>query len=126
MFKCAACGRDTERRSANQKYCQGCAYFIHVKQTIDAQRLARQKKEADAARIKKEASKAEERRKKAERLVTLTLEGKSLRRIAAEAKAFGLSYGQYSAAISSGGIRQLLRHRGITNPEAVLRGIKIK
>lgn len=54
------------------------------------------------------------------------LSGKSLARVDAEAHAFGLSYGQYTAAIRSGGIIQLLKSKGIRNYRKILRDLEVR
>ncbi|NCB52268.1 MAG: hypothetical protein EOM54_10355 [Clostridia bacterium] len=48
------------------------------------------------------------------------LEGKPLDLVAAEAKAVGMSYGQYRAAVSSGMIERVLREKRIFDgPERI-------
>ncbi len=54
------------------------------------------------------------------------LTGKSLARVDAEAHAFGLSYGQYTAAVRSGGIIPLLKSKGIRNYRKILREIEVR
>lgn len=54
------------------------------------------------------------------------LRGKSLARVDAEAHAFGLSYGQYTAAVRSGGIIPLLKSKGIRNNRKILREIEVR
>ena len=99
-IECARCGCATERIAPNQKYCPGCS------------------------RAKKRPA-GKKRKSLSERLCDhRDLRGKSLARVDAEAKAFGLSYGQYTAAVYSGGIDALLKSRGFDDPAAVLRGIR--
>ena len=54
------------------------------------------------------------------------LTGKSLARVDAEARAFGLSYGQYTAAVRSGGIIPLLKNKGIRHYRKILREIEVR
>ncbi len=100
-IECAKCGRAVERTAPNQKYCSCCG------------------------RGKKSYARGKGRRKSmAERLLDhRDLRGKSLNRVDAEARAFGLSYGQYTAAVYSGGIDALLRSKGIEDPAAILRNV---
>ena len=102
-IECHCCGAKTPRTSPNRKYCSECAEKI------------------SKSPIRKKKSKASERL-----LDWHDLRGKSLRRVDAEAKAFGLSYGQYTAAVYSGGIDALLRSRGCRDPRAVLMGVKVR
>lgn len=98
---CVNCGRRVLRTAPNRKYCRSCAekmYRSGRKKGLSAQRLQNWR----------------------------DLKGKSLARVDAEARAFGLSYGQYTAAVYSGGIDSLLRSRGFNDPGAVLKEIKIR
>lgn len=100
-IECAKCGAAVERIAPNQKYCSLCG------------RGKRKKTRGKTGR-----------RSLAERLADhRDLSGKSLRRVDAEAKAFGLSYGQYTAAVYSGGIDALLKSRGIEDPAGILRNV---
>ena len=102
-IECHCCGEKTPRTSPNRKYCSRCAEKIAKSPT------------------------RKRRSKSAERLLDWRdLRGKSLNRVDAEAKAFGLSYGQYTAAVYSGGIDALLRSRGFIDPKAVLMGVKAR
>ncbi|MBE7016658.1 MAG: hypothetical protein E7420_00670 [Ruminococcaceae bacterium] len=99
-IECARCGKAVERTAPNQKYCPNCS------------------------RARKRPA-GKKRKSPSERLCDhRDLRGKSLARVDAEAKAFGLSYGQYTAAVYSGGIDALLKSRGYDDPAAVLRDIK--
>lgn len=53
------------------------------------------------------------------------LTGKSANRVTAEANAFGLSYGIYSAACRSGTIIPLLKDKGIHHYRKILRELEI-
>lgn len=99
-INCADCGRRVERTSPNRKYCRRCA---------EKRRAARRRKKPDP------------------RLNDWhDLRGKSLARVDAEAKAFGLSYGHYTAAVYSGGIDPLLKSLGFEDPGAVLEGLRVR
>lgn len=54
------------------------------------------------------------------------LSGKSLARVDAEAHAFGLSYGQYTAAVRSGTIIPLLKSKGIHHYRKILRELEVR
>jgi len=98
---CAICGRRVVKTSPNRKYCRSCA---------EKAKRGGKKRKLSTARL----------------LSWRDLRGKSLARVDAEAKAFGLSYGQYTAAVYSCGIDALLRSRGITDPAQVLRGVRLR
>ncbi len=98
---CVSCGRRVVKTAPNRKYCRACAE--------KAKRSGRKRK-LSTARL----------------LSWQDLRGKSLARVDAEAKAFGLSYGQYTAAVYSGGIDALLRSRGFSDPAEVLRGVRVR
>ena len=98
---CQRCGRSFEKTHGSQRYCPLC-------------------RRPGSAKYKRSAP------KKARLLDWHDLRGKSLARVDAEAKAFGLSYGQYTAAVYSGGIDALLRSRGFIDPKAVLMGVKAR
>ena len=100
-IECVSCGRRIARTAPNRKYCRACA---------EKAKRAGRRGRLSARRL----------------LSWRDLRGKSLARVDAEAKAFGLSYGQYTAAVYSGGIDALLRSRGFTDPAEVLRGVKVK
>lgn len=123
-FVCECCGKEGKKNNATQRYCNA-----ECRKRVDKEKRRRYRQEREAD--KRAAAVMEERRerhatKPDARLRELSLEGKSLARVDAEARAFGLSYGQYTAAIRSGGIIQLLRSRGITNWREILQNIEIK
>lgn len=99
---CAICGRRVPRTSPNRKYCRACADKMH--------RSGRKRRGLSDQCLNNWRD----------------LRGKSLARVDAEAKAFGLSYGQYTAAVYSGGIDTLLRSRGFNDPGGVLKGLRIR
>lgn len=113
---CGECGRETKRNAANQKYCPGCA--ILRRHRLNEESKERRRNEAILRGIKGD--------EETELLNTLTTKGKRLARIVAEARAFGMTYGTYTAAIRDGSIERILRAKGFTDPEAVLRGLTIK
>lgn len=113
FLNCQICGKKTERSSNNQKYCPECSKVAWKSLYLERQKAA--------AKLREEA------KKKAAKLPDwCNLEGKSLARVDAEAKAFGLSYGQYTAAVASGSIDQLLKMKGIKNPRKILSQIEVK
>ena len=100
-INCEICGRRVVRTAPNRKYCRACA---------EKKRGSRKKGKAARAKL----------------LDWHDLRGKSLARVDAEAHAFGLSYGQYTAAVYSGGIDALLRSRGVDDPAEVLRNVRAR
>ncbi len=115
---CACCEKKFKPSHSSRKYCDRC----------------RGATEGERKRIRIKAGlPVDKSEKKAKRepdesvlLDHHKLKGKSLARVDAEAKAFGLTYGQYTAAVYSGGIDQLLKSKDIDDPVAVLRGVKVK
>lgn len=123
FLDCQICGKRTERSSNNQKYCPECSKVAWKSLYLERQKAA--------AKLREDAKKASPppcpRKKKTAKLPDwCNLEGKSLARVDAEAKAFGLSYGQYTAAVASGSIDQLLKMKGIKNPRKILSKIEVK
>lgn len=114
MFTCPMCGEVTERKTTNKKYCTECA-AKRLKMT------AVQRQQLDlllgATKVKRPT--------KSEEFTTFDPKGKSLERLNAEARAFGMNYGRYVAACHSGSIVQLVESMGIKDWQAVLRGISI-
>lgn len=123
-FTCDCCGKVGVKKVPTQRFCcRACSDKVnreerkHYFAQYEADRRAAAKMEQHRAdHASDEGAKFDE----------LRLEGKSLARVDAEAHAFGLTYGQYTAAIRSGGIEQLLRYKGITNWKEILQGIKTK
>lgn len=109
---CRECGRETKRNSQSQKYCPGCA-------------IARRARLNEASRLRRKAE-AAGKTPNGERLNSLTIGDKRTARIVAEARAFGMTYGTYTAAIRDGSIERVLRAKGFDDPEAVLRELTIK
>ncbi|MBQ8264145.1 MAG: hypothetical protein IJY96_05145 [Oscillospiraceae bacterium] len=119
-FVCTICGK--EGMGKGNKYCPDCA---------GTAKQENMRTKYEKRRANEKAAEREERKRlrepSAEQLLDWhDLSGKSLARVDAEAKAFGLSYGQYTSAVRCGSIDQLLRSRGIADPAAVLREIKVK
>lgn len=116
---CDMCGKEVPRRSFKHKYCSECSQSKQVKQIQEAKHRAKKKREAEEA--------AEAKRREQEKaLNSLTATGKSTARVVAEARAFGMTYGTYTAAIRDGSIERILHAKGFTDPEAVLRGLTIR
>ena len=91
-IQCAMCGAETPRRSPNQKYCPVCAR----KRGDYRPRASGRKKRSGTA--KEDIS---------------SLAGKSLSRVAAEAAALGLQYGEYTVLVKEGMIERWCRERGV-------------
>ena len=113
LMKCAECGRIIERNAPSQKFCKECA-------------ASRRYQKSKARRAQKRIEAALKQEEDPALLNTLTTKGKSVPRIIAEARAFGMTYGTYTAAIRDGSIERVLRAKGFADPEAVLRGLDIK
>lgn len=116
IINCAMCGIEMERTSPKHKYCKVCAYE-RVKRSAKAAK-EREKREREVALVKEKSQE--------DMLCVLTLAGKTANRITAEARAFGMTYGTYSAAVRDGSIDKILKAKGFTDPEAILREVSIK
>lgn len=110
---CGECGKEMLRRSRSHKYCDECAHVR--KRRLENERRARQK-----------TAQPEKKKTPKDVLCIFTLTGKTANRITAEANAFGMTYGTYCAAVRDGCIEKLLKARGISDPETILREVKIK
>lgn len=116
-INCQLCGAEIEITNRNQKYCATCRNA--AKGIVEKDYKARKRKEkAKTAHCALTAGgiKWDE----------FDLTGKSLARVDAEAKLFGMSYGQYTAAVRGGSIKQVLKHKGIKNPKKMLRELKTR
>ena len=116
---CQICGKTVEMHSGNQIFCRDCA-----QEGYRMNQAARPRKRRSAGKGAGPPAAAKRKRPDINDVHDLT--GKSLARVDAEAKALGLSYGQYTAAVRSGSIDRVLAAKGITDPRKVLRQIKIK
>lgn len=113
--ECAACGESFMRLKNRAKYCPECM-------SLSAQR----RRDMKAAREMALIEAVEQSTKKHVRYASFDLTGKSLRRVDAEAKLFGMSYGQYTAACYCGSIEQVLLMKGIKNPKKKLKELEVK
>ena len=86
---CVVCGAVTTRSGGRQKYCPAC-------------------RDMRAAYRKRGAKPPEE-------CTIYSLSGKSLARVAAEAKALGLNYGEYSTLVNERCAERWCRDRGINS-----------
>lgn len=116
---CGECGREVPRKSIKHKYCDECAYIRQKR----ASRAAKERKKNERLAAAKAEAEAE---KQKDVLCIFTLADKTANRITAEANAFGMTYGTYCAAVRDGCIEKLLKSRGISDPEAILREVKVK
>lgn len=106
-IKCLVCGCEIVA-APNRKYCPECAEERIKKQ----RKLGRER----AAQRRRESAAAEKTKNARDKL--FTLEGKSLSEVALEAKALGMTYGQYVNACSVGTIIKLLEADGISRDKA--------
>ncbi len=115
LFTCPACGEVAERKTPNKKYCTDCA-AKRQKMTVT------QRQQMDlllgVTKLKRPTT--------SEALATFDPKGKSIERLNAEARAFGMTYGQYVAAVACGSIVHVVESKGIKDWQAVLRSIYIK
>lgn len=136
-ISCSNCGKLVRRASGGHKYCRDCSDKIVNGKAKAAYRRRKEDREKPTENPKaKEPEKLKEMpeprsRLESEEEVLLNyhdLSGKSANRVSAEAKAFGFgsSYGKYEACVRSGMIDRWLADKGITDPVAVLREIKVK
>ena len=105
-IKCLGCGCEIVA-APNRKYCSDCA-------------KARQREAVKRARAKASSHSVKEYGKEqiTKRDKLFALEGKSLSEVALEAKALGMTYGQYVSACSVGTITKLLEADGISRDKA--------
>lgn len=105
-IKCLGCGCEIVA-APNRKYCSDCA-------------KARQQEAVRRARAKASSLRGKERGKEqiTKRDKLFALEGKSLSEVALEAKALGMTYGQYVSACSVGTITKMLEADGISRDKA--------
>lgn len=106
-IKCLGCGCEIVA-APNRKYCPDCAHE-RIKQQI-------RQSHKRAAQRDKEKIAAEKTKSTRDKL--FALEGKSLSEVALEAKALGMTYGQYANACSVGTITKLLAADGISRDKA--------
>lgn len=114
---CQLCGVEMEITNRNQKHCAVCrnaAKGIVEKRSTSTGN--REKAKAALSVLSAGGIKWDE----------FDLTGKSLARVDAEAKLFGMSYGQYTAAVRGGSIKQILKYKGIKNPKKMLRELKTR
>lgn len=90
---CKECGIEVPRKSNRQKYCEACAA---------------KKKKCPSKYVPKEGATY------GNGYGTWDLRGKSLSEIALEARALGMSYGEYVNACNSGSMKAILLQRGIS------------
>lgn len=106
---CAACGEVFEPYYRHGVYCQACKKLSAV---------LRSKMRTERELALYEAEEAATRRKPKGPFDTTY---KDLRRIDAECKLFGISYGKYTAACREGTIEKLLKAKGFKNPRKMLK-----
>ena len=107
--KCAICKTQITAPERVQKYCKACAPGVKRAQMLE--RYYEQKEESAA----KEKFKSPSRKNP-----------KSLSRLAAEAAAVGLTYGQYTSSINAGTLAQVLVNRGVIDYEKRIATVKIR
>ena len=105
--KCLECGAEIPK-TPNRQYCSACARKRRRQQ--DAVRREQYKR----AGRKKTAVPPEQK----ERNELFSLAGKSLAEVSLEARALGMSYGQYTSACSGGTIGAILAADGISRDKA--------
>lgn len=113
FFICKECGKETPRKANSQRYCADCA----------AEKKRQQAKKRYVSKyVPREAAKY------GNGSGTWGLSGKSLGEISLEARALGMSYGEYVNACNTGAITKTLLSRGISpqTAKALIRKAKIK
>lgn len=116
---CKMCGVVVQRLNPHQCFCHDCS--------VARSRMSPEKRHAlddVIGHIRASAPRPEP--KPIEAIVTFDVKGKSIERLNAEARAFGMTYGRYVAACENGTIKAKLKVEGVTDPEQVLRGINTK
>lgn len=96
---CKECGIEVPRKANSQRYCEACA-------------TEKKRKKYISKYVPKEGAKYGHGQG------GWTLKGKSLSEIALEARALGMSYGEYVNACSAGKMSDILRARGISPQKA--------
>lgn len=121
IIACEGCGERIIRSCPSQRFCPDCARKRHK---------ANQKryKMLDKTLYTEPAAPQTVPSKVPPEMEGWSTKGKSLALVDAEAKEFGMSYGQYMAAIQGGTIERILTARGMTPTEwkAKLRTAKKK
>ena len=132
LFKCERCGKEILRRTKLQRYCSECGPIAKI-ENAKAYRARRKAEQDSVARptvpggrkLKHEPPKPSAyvpTTAESLRGSVFDLSGKSLNRLAREAHALSLSYGEYVSRVQAGTIRAFLRNeRGIADPDKVLR-----
>lgn len=106
-IKCSCCGQEIVA-APNRKYCPYCAH----------ERIKQQRKQGHERAVQRKKEKAAAEKTKNTRDKLFALEGKSLSEVALEAKALGMTYGQYVNACSVGTITKMLEADGISRDKA--------
>ncbi len=107
---CAACGKTvTVKSRGGRKYCDECKKLSDI-----------QRNKIKDAREEREAAEYQEIMLRRRRENPFDLSCKSLKRIDAEAKLFGMTYGTYTAACRCGFIIPILKDKGFKNPVKML------
>lgn len=114
MIVCKECGELAIRYHHSQKFCTACAM---------AKKTRRPRKKAEAVKPLVPCGS-----KVPSEMEGWSTRGKSLALVDAEAREFGMSYGQYMAAIQGGSIERILIAQGMTPSQwrAKLRAAKRK
>lgn len=99
FFFCKECGIEVPRKANSQRYCEACA--------AEKKRQQQRKKYVSKYVPKEGATYGNGHG-------TWDLRGKSLSEIALEARALGMSYGEYVNACNSGSMKAILLQRGIS------------
>lgn len=113
---CATCGKVvTVKNRGGRKYCDDCKDLNpERREKVKAEREEREAAEY-AALMKKHAEEN-----------PFDLSCKSLKRIDAEAKLFGMTYGTYTAACRCGFIIPILKDKGFKDPVKMLKKLEEK
>lgn len=116
-LRCPQCGKIFTPHRSDQKYCSPNCRDKYNNGTSSERRRKREEKAKVADAIKQFKT------KDTAPIDEFVIAGKSLCRLAKEAKAFGMSYGEYMMRIRCGDIERVLKMKGITDWKRILREI---
>lgn len=112
---CACCGKSFLMSGHFAIYCETCRKLPETQR--ERMKEARERAVEHAAASTK---------KKTRRCRSFDISKKSLRRIDAECRLFGMSYGKYTAACRGGTIEAELKARGFKNPLKMLEELEVE
>lgn len=111
---CHGCGKVFQPENRKVRYCAECRKLSNGMRDKMKHERERELAEIEAAALRKKPRHA------------FDVSCKGLKRIDAECKLFGISYGKYVAACKAGTIEQLLKSMGFNDPKRMLKRIEVE